>query len=372
MELNLEITASIAQQLSSILGEYPFFDIALVGNTIGEYIIFLILFLLLFSILRVFRMVVLNRIKNIIKKIDKKQIGETFVSIIDTIRPSFYYFLAFYISIHALNVHNLILKILTGILIAWLGYQAVRAIQILIDYAIEKYLIKEKDQGTQHAILTIGKIAKWALWIFAAIFVFANLGVNVTSAIAGLGIGGIAIALALQNILNDLFSSFAIYFDKPFIVGDFIIAGEHMGIVEKIGIKTTRLRALQGEEIVISNRELTSARIQNFKKMTKRRIVFKIGVTYETSLEKLKKIPSFIEEIIKEEKLAELDRVHFAEFGDFSLNFEIVYYILSGVYKDYMDTQQNMLFKIKEKFESENISMAFPTQTIYLEKENGN
>jgi small-conductance mechanosensitive channel len=203
--------------------------------------------------------------------------------------------------------------------------------------------------------------------------VLSVLNIDLTGIVLGMGVAGIAIALALQNVLGDVFSAFTIYFDKPYEIGDFIIIGGDMGIVKKIGIKSTRLQTLQGEELVVSNNEMISTRIQNFKKMRKRRIVFQFGVTYGTSSEKLKKIPEIIKKIInpKNKKLPEvynLDRVHFREFGDFSLNFEVVYYLKTGDYNKYMDTQQEINFEIKDAFEKEGIEMAFPTQTVLLEK----
>jgi small-conductance mechanosensitive channel len=198
--------------------------------------------------------------------------------------------------------------------------------------------------------------------------VISNLGVDITSLIAGIGIGGIAIALALQNILSDLFSSFSIYFDKPFKVGDFIVVGEHMGSVEKIGIKTTRVRSPQGEEIVIANQELTTARVQNFRRLERRRNLVTLGVTYETPLAKLKKVTGIIEDIINKQKDATFDRVHFQSFGDFSLNYQIVYYVESEEYGVFMDVQQAINFAIMEAFEKEGIEFAYPTQTLYLSK----
>jgi small-conductance mechanosensitive channel len=363
----MKFIASITEQLSLILGNNFLLEKSFLNNQIKNYLIFFILFVLIFIIFRIFRTAVLKRIKSLIKKTGFK-IGDILISMIDTIKTPFYWFVAFYLSLQTLTINPLILKSLTGLLIAWLAYQLIKASQVLIDYGLNKYLAKEKDQSAQQAINFIAKFIKAVLWLIAGLVILSYFGLNITSIVAGLGVGGIAIALALQNILNDLFSSFAIYFDKPFLVGDFIVTGEHSGIVEKIGIKTTRIRALQGEEIVISNKELTSVRIQNFKKMTKRRVVFNFGVVYQTSSEKLKKIPLIIEEIVKKEPLTEIDRVHFAKFNDSSLNFEVVYYILSGVYKDYMDIQQRILFQIKDVFEKEKISMAFPTQTIYLEK----
>jgi len=165
-----------------------------------------------------------------------------------------------------------------------------------------------------------------------------------------------------------LFSAFAIYFDKPFKDGDFIIIGNDMGTIKHIGIKSTRIQTLEGQELVVSNSELTSIRVNNYMKMEDRRVVFKFGVEYSTSLEKLKKINEIVKKIVKGAKNADLDRVHFKEFGDFSLNYEVVYYIHSPDYTEYMDVQQEINFKLKEAFEKEGIVFAFPTQTIFLEK----
>jgi small-conductance mechanosensitive channel len=241
-------------------------------------------------------------------------------------------------------------------------------VQILIDYVVKKRTKEEDEAGAKAAINLLNLIAKIVLWSFGLLFILSNAGINVTSLIAGLGIGGIAVAFALQNVLNDLFSSFAIYFDKPFVPGDFIIVGDKMGVVQKTGIKTTRIKALQGEEIVISNNELTSSKIQNFKKMEERRVLFNIGVTYDTPTEKLKRIPEMIKGIIEEEKLARFDRAHFNKFADSALSFEAVYYVESSDYAEYMDTNERIHFKLKEIFDNEKIEFAFPTQTIYLEK----
>ena len=176
-------------------------------------------------------------------------------------------------------------------------------------------------------------------------------------------------ALAAQSILGDLFSYFAILFDRPFEIGDFVIIGEYLGTIEHIGIKTTRIRSLGGEQVVFSNTDLTSSRMRNYKRMGKRRIVFKIGVTYQTSLDKMKAIPGIIERVIKNVKKTTFDRTHFFSYGDFSLVFEIVYYVMSRDYNEYMDIQQQINFGIKEEFEDRDIEFAYPTQTLYVNKD---
>ena len=196
-----------------------------------------------------------------------------------------------------------------------------------------------------------------------------NLGFEVSTVIAGLGIGGIAIALAAQAILGDLFSYFVIFFDRPFEIGDFVILpNEFMGTIEYIGIKTTRIRSLSGEQIVVANTDLTNSRIRNYKRMERRRVVFKLGVIYQTTSKQLAEIATIVKTIIENQSDTTFDRGHFQSYGDFSLNFEFVYYVLSGDYNKYMDTQQAINLKIYEEFEKRGIEFAYPTQTLFVSK----
>ena len=202
----------------------------------------------------------------------------------------------------------------------------------------------------------------------AFLFILSSIGYNVTTFVAGLGVDGIAVAFALRNILADVFASFSIYFDKPFQIGDFIEFDANKGHVTKVGIKSARICALQGHEIVVSNKQLTETIVNNYKKMDKRRILFNIGVTYDTKTEKLREIPDIIRYIIEKIQLTEIDRIHFSQFGDFSLIFEVVYYVLNDDYNIYMNIQQEINFAIKERFEESGIEMAYPTQTINISK----
>ena len=346
------------------------FEYELFGNTLGGFLFAAAAFLVFLVILKFIQWAVLNRLKGFAER-TKTDLDDTLIRIVKTIRPPFYSFLAFYLAVTIfLSLSPLVLRGITVILVVWIAYQAIGALQILIDYVVKKSL-GGKDDDTKAAAGLIGKIAKITLWAIGLLLILSNLGVNVNSLIAGLGIGGVAIAFALQNILADLFSSFAIYFDKPFLVGDFIVVGSDMGTVERIGIKTTRIRSMKGEELVISNQELTSARIQNFKKIGERRVSFRFGVLYETPTDKLREIPRIIGKIIGELDSAKIDRVHFTSFDDSALTFEVVYLVNSPEYLDYMNTQQEINFKIKEEFEKRGIEMAYPTQTIYIAGNNG-
>ena len=183
-----------------------------------------------------------------------------------------------------------------------------------------------------------------------------------------MGVSGVIAAIALQNVLADLLTSFSIYLDKPFELGDYVYVGDLKGTVKKVGFYSTRLQALRGEEIVISNREMRGKVIQNFKKMTRRRVSFSIGVTYQTGASKLRAIPDMIKTIINDIPVAEADRVHFSQFGAFSLDFEIVYYLNTNNYATYMDVQQQVNLSIVEQFSKEGIEFAYPTQTIFMER----
>lgn len=238
----------------------------------------------------------------------------------------------------------------------------------LIAFIVSRYVRHrmEQDAATATTVSAFGFIARLVLWTLIAFLALDNLGVNITALIAGLGVGGIAVALAVQNILGDLFASFSIVLDKPFVIGDFIIVGEHLGTVEHIGLKTTRIRSLSGEQIVFSNSDLLNSRVRNYKRMTERRVVFTLGVTYETPLEKLAAIPSMVRETIESQPQTRFDRAHFKTYGDYALQFEVVYYLTNTDYAAYMDAQQAINLELFRRFEEEEIEFAYPTQTLYM------
>ncbi len=233
-------------------------------------------------------------------------------------------------------------------------------------YWLRSYREDQDDPGSVMTMNALGFLARLALWSIVLLLILDNLGVNITALVAGLGIGGIAIGLAVQNILGDLFASLSIVLDKPFVLGDFVIVDDLMGTVESIGIKTTRVRSISGEQLVFSNADLLDSRIRNYGRMYKRRVVFTLGVTYGTSKEKLEKIPMIVREAIEAQDKAKFDRSHFASYGDFSLNFETVYFVMDSDYNLYMDIQQAINFAVYQRFADEGIEFAFPTQTLFL------
>jgi small-conductance mechanosensitive channel len=331
--------------------------------------IFSVLVLLALSLFfRFFKKSILKNLKKLAKKTET-DFDDTLVQVLDEIPAYFYRIVAAFLAFYHLTLgleNQIFSKTLKGVFIVFVIYRVILFLQKFLSYALERAL--SKNQGDETALHGIRIILNIALWSIGILVVLQNLGFEISTLVTGLGIGGVAIAFAFQSILSDLFASFAIYFDKPFKIGDFIVIGTDSGNIKKIGLKTTRIRTLRGEELIVSNAELTSTRIKNLKRMTKRRVEFPFGVTYSTSSKKLRAIPEIVEEIIKKQELAEFSRCHFHEFGDFSLNFVVVYHVLNREYGDYMDLQQAINFEIKEAFEKEKIEMAFPTQTVYLEK----
>ncbi|HEX6848172.1 MAG TPA: mechanosensitive ion channel family protein, partial [Chitinophagaceae bacterium] len=279
----------------------------------------------------------------------------------------FFYILSIYVGISYLALESRIQNILKIVLLVAGTFFAIRLVTSAISYFVNTFTRSEIDAELKRkqarGILIIANII---VWILGIIFLIDNLGYDITTLVAGLGIGGIAIALAAQAVLGDLFSYFVIFFDKPFEIGDFIIIGDKMGTVEYIGIKTTRLRALGGEQLIMSNTDLTNSRVQNYKRMEKRRVVFSVGVLYETHPDKLRKIPAIIKKIIQEQTQVEFDRAHLSKFGSSSVDYEVVYYIAGADYNVFMDKQQLINLGIFEQFHNEGISFAYPTQTIYF------
>ncbi|PIS04585.1 MAG: mechanosensitive ion channel protein MscS [Candidatus Buchananbacteria bacterium CG10_big_fil_rev_8_21_14_0_10_42_9] len=340
------------------------------GNSGYDYIVSAVIFVGLLIALKIFQVIILARLKQLAKK-TKTEFDDVLIKIFTKVKPPFYLVVALFFAVKALTLPSYANTLVKAFFIIAVVYEIIQAIHRLVDYFAKKYIDQadEEDKGTAESMMSVVKIIVAAVvWIVGILVVLSNLGVNVTSLVASLGVGGLAVALALQKVFADLFSSLSIYIDKPFKVGDFIVIGEHKGTVERIGLKTTRIRSLTGEELVVSNTELTSTRVQNFKRMTRRRALFHFGIVYGTSQKKIESVPDIVKEIIDKTKNAEFDRCHFYKFGDSSLDFEVVYYVESSDYNAYMDIQQSVNLSLCEKFAKEKIVFAYPTQTIYLQK----
>lgn len=278
------------------------------------------------------------------------------------------YFIAVYLSLKMLHFNATLTKIVDTVILAITMVMVTTLLSSIIAFVAEKqWKKKPKDASNKLALKWVTGTLKTAVWIISLILFLDNMGVEITSLLAGFGIGGIAIALAAQTVLSDVFCFFTIIFDRPYEIDDFVIVGEQMGTVEHIGLKTTRLRALDGEQLVLSNSDLTKSRIRNYKSMQQRRVLFKLGVTYDTTCDKLKEIPGLIKSIINNVQDATFDRAHFVAYGASSLDFEIAYYVLSSDYTKYLDIHQEVNLRIKEEFEKKGIEFAFSTQTVHLQ-----
>ncbi|MBN3037885.1 MAG: mechanosensitive ion channel family protein [Candidatus Omnitrophica bacterium] len=337
-------------------------------NTVFDYLFFLGIFIFAVFVLKILKFTLLKSLKAWAKK-TKTKIDDFLIHTLErTVLPALYYGV-FYFAAKMLILPQQLSRLIDVLGVAVITIVVARLIVEFANYGLVLYWKKRgKDEALERSLKGISSVLKIIVWGLAIMFFLDNLGFRISTVIAGLGIGGVAVALAAQAVLGDLFSYFSILFDRPFEIGDFIILNEYLGTVEYIGIKTTRIRSLGGEQLIFSNTDLTSSRVRNYKRMQKRRVLFKLGVTYQTPVEKLKKIPGIIEELIKSVKDTAFDRAHFFSYGDFNLVIEIVYYVLGPDYNKYMDIQQQINFAIKERFEKEGVEFAYPTQTVFVEK----
>lgn len=340
------------------------------GNSLEQYSSALIFYIICLLFVQFVLPFLFRRLSKIASQTNN-DFDDIIVQVFGRIPKSLYAFFFLLITLKFfLHLEDPVIKPVNGLLLILVVLEITRLAQALAFFFLRDSAFGKNKTSLQGVKL----IVKILLWVTAFLLILSNLGFNISALAASLGIGGIAIALALQNVLGDLFASFTIYFDKPFQVGDYIIIantdgnGTQGGVVQKIGLKTTRIKTLQGEELVVSNKELTETRVRNFKQLDRRRVVFSVGVTYDTPSKKVEKIPGILQQVIEDAEEASLLRVHFKEFGAFSLNFEIVYYVESSDYNDYMDVQQNINFRIMKVFEKEKIEIAFPTQTLYMKK----
>jgi len=324
---------------------------------------FFLWFGIVFLAFYLFRSIVILRLVKLSEK-TTNTIDDTIVAILKTISLPFAIAISILAGLWAMDVSIMGSKIFLVACVLIVTYQISNAISVLLDHSVQKL----SDNGNVAAFQGLRSIIRIFIWIGGIVFLIGAMGYNITSMVAGLGIGGIAIALAAQSMLSDIFSSFSIYFDKPFKVGDHIINGAHEGAVERIGLKTTRIRSPRGEEIVISNQALTSAVVQNLGELKRRRAVDLIGFAYDTPNAKLEKLQENIESIVNETKLVDFDRLFFKNFGTSALEWELVYYINSSDYSEYLTARHEINMALKQYFEIQNIELAYPTQTVHVKK----
>jgi small-conductance mechanosensitive channel len=347
----------------------PFLE-TILSNSLHAWIVSgatLVACILIFYLLRVF---LLSRLAKFAER-TKSKWDDIVIEVCRRIRFWLIFPAMLHFSMQILELPGVLDKTIKVLMFVGLGIQLLIMAQRVIDAGLEVLIRRASNHdGSPDPTVasSLGIIRVLALGMLAIVVVLValdNLGFEIKSLLTGLGIGGIAIALAVQSILGDLFGSLTIILDKPFVVGDFIAVGDKMGTVERIGIKTTRVRALSGEQLVFANSDLLASRVQNFKRMQERRVVFTIGVTYETPSDKLRAIPEMIRAAIQSQSNVRVDRVHFKSFGSYSLDFETVYFVLSPDFNNYMDIQQAVNLTLLDRFAAESIEFAYPTQVEY-------
>ena len=344
-----------------------FLNTEVLDNTVRDYLLAIAAFMVALLVIHIIKSVVVGRIKKW-SRYTATDLDDRLIRIVERPILTLLYLGSFYVAVGNLALHPILQQSVDVVCVAVGTVLVIQLLGSLVQYGARLYLLRRgEDPAMEQTVNAVVPAVKIVVWAIGIVFLLDNLGFDITAVVAGLGIGGVAVALAAQGVLGDLFSYVSILFDRPFELGDFIIVGDLVGTVEHIGLKTTRLRSLTGEELIIANTDITSSRIQNFKRMARRRIVFNLGVTYETTAEQMKQVPDIIQEIVETVDFVTFDRAHFASYGDFSLNYEVVYFVETNDYAVYMDVQQSIYLAIKEAFEARSIEFAYPTQMLYID-----
>lgn len=341
------------------------------GNTLQTWAVASIIALGSFVALESVKWAITRRLAKLASR-SESRVDDTAVGALRSIRASTLAVVSFYLGTRAIDLPPMMDQAFrVGVTLA-LAFQAGVWANALIERWLESRF--RSDASTPSGGVGYGAlrfVARLIAWAAVALVALDNLGFEITTLVAGLGVGGIAVALAVQNILGDVFCSLSILLDKPFEIGDFIVVGDMAGTVENIGVKTTRLRSLGGEQLVFSNSDLVDSRVKNFKRMWQRRIVFEFGVIYQTAPDKVAQIPATVRRIIEEQDNTRFDRAHFKAFGDSALIFEVVYFVLKPDYNVYMDLQQSINLALMKAFAKDGIEFAYPTQTLYVQRSEG-
>ncbi len=345
-----------------------FLNSQFLDNTAQDWIIAAVLALIVFVFVRAVISIIVKRLNAIASKTET-DVDDLITELLDKTKFLFVALLALYAGSFVLTLPPGVDNLLSTVLVLGLLAQGAFWANGLVNYMLGSWARQkfEGDPTISTALGSVGFLIRFAVGATFAMLALANLDIDIGPLIASLGIGGVAMALALQGVLGDLFASLSIIFDKPFAVGDSIQVGDLSGTVEHVGLKSTRVRAVTGEQLVFSNGDLLGSRIRNYQRREERRCAFTLGVTYDTSSEKLERIPSLIQEIIQSQENARFDRSFFMTFGDSALNFESVYYILVPDFKTYGETHHAINLEIFRRFGEEGIEFAYPTQTVYFE-----
>ncbi|NJL00486.1 MAG: mechanosensitive ion channel [Spirulinaceae cyanobacterium RM2_2_10] len=343
-----------------------FLDTTFLDNQVSAYLLAVAILILGILVAYIVRAILVSNLKRWAKQ-TSTDLDNALIRLFSKALVPLIYLGSFYLAIDNLNLHPILDHTIDAVVISMATIVGIRLINSIIEYTLRVYLMRHDNPNLEQSLNALLPAVRIVIWAIGAIFLLDNLGFDVSAVIASLGVGGLAFALAAKGVLTDLFSYFSILLDRPFELGDFIIVDDFIGTVERIGLKTTRLTSLNGEELVIANTDLTDSRLRNYKQMRRRRISFQLGVIYETAEEKLQAIPGIIERIVRSVENVTFDRAHFASYGDFSLNYEVVYYVEGSDYTLYMDVQQRIYLEIFRAFAAQGIEFAYPTQVTRLD-----
>ena len=346
--------------------QFDFLTRAYFGNTVAAYLLAVATFLGVLWGFLIARRVFINRL-HALARLTSTHLDDLVVEMLEKVKTPECYVVAFYVALRPLGVHHRFDRGLHVVVVALVAYRLVTMMQVAAKYAVERMILAgETDVDVAHrdTATTVTFAAQGFIWVSAFLFVLSNLGFNITSMVAGLGISGIAVALAAQAVLGDLFSAVAIYLDKPFVVGDAIKVGDLGGTVEHIGVKTTRVRSINGELLVFPNSALTSTRIQNFKQLTERRALIAFSLPGDTAPSILRKVPGHGRSAVGKAKDARLDRSHMSGVKEGALEFELVFFVRGADYGAFMDAQEAVLLDLLESLRLEGVAITGPARRM--------
>jgi len=352
------------------MGENPLFDQLFLDNTVKQWAIAAGIAFVVFVGLRLAAAIVIRRLEAFTNR-TRTDFDDLIIELLRKTKGLFIVLVAVWMGSLWLLVNPPLDEWLRRVLGVGLLIQGALWATGVVNYFMGRYRKRqeEEDPGLATAVGILGFVAKGVIWVIFVLLILQNLGVQITALLAGVSVGGIAVALAVQNVLGDLLASLSIILDKPFVIGDFIVVGEFSGTVEHVGLKTTHIRSVNGEQLVFANSDLLGSRIRNYKRMEERRVVFSLGLTYDTPSEKLESATRIIQEVVAGQDQVRFDRCHFKGFGDFSLNIETVFFMTVPDYASYMDVQEAINLDLLRRFQDEGIEFAYPTQTLHVQRE---
>lgn len=349
-----------------IINQYLYFSIF--NNLIKDYLLMIIISLLIFSVLLLLKKLLLKKVIHTLND-NFAEFKSLAMELISWISTYLLIIISIYFPLKNLEIHLSIIRYIDYIFLFILIYEIINIINKTLEYILSKKILKwnywNQELTTYNMFKISWKVIVWVVWLLVFL---SNIGFQVWPLLASLWVWGIVLAFALQNILEDIFSSFTIYLDQPFHIWDFVTIGTDKWKVIKIWIKSTRILTPEWQELIVSNRELTWARIQNFGRMTKRRIETMFWITYETPIEKIKSIHWTIKKIFDEITWTEFIDAKFFQLWAYSLDFKVYYYITNWDYFDYLDKQENFNFRLMEEFQKQWIEFAYPTQLLHINK----